>query len=271
MQKSDESREKEGSKGVDLSEEERSDKEEVSDESSEEDGDGVGLPYESSEEEGSDESYEEDGRGVDLPNESSEEDGHGVDLPNEFPGEEGSKDVAGLALFKKNYKKMDQAKKWTIDDYGIVFEDRLYRKLAKESKFHETSTLASFFVTLEDQKVQDKLRACFGSDTPRILAEVQPTIEDLPSDMESFMQQFYRKDQKQIKQLLVDCQIQEMQGSLPVKSYWLDWLNICLTKFFLTCPSLKNPPWSEHWYSANFWGVVVDTIFQQIEGATVHR
>ena len=163
---------------------------------------------------------------------------------------------------------MDPTKKWTIEGSGIVFEDKLFQGLVG-NKILETSTLACFLVTLPNEQDKRLLHACFGSDTEKILKEVTPTIEDLSSDMSSFIEQFKDKDQKQINALLA--QYYQLDGPLPVKSYWLDWLDICLKKYFLTSPSLQSTDWSEHWYSVNFWGLILDTIFQQIEGATVHR
>lgn len=56
-----------------------------------------------------------------------------------------------------------------------------------------------------------------ASSTPDLAQKYQLTIENLPSDMSSFMQQFYHKNGKQIRELLVKCQLKQLEGSLPVK------------------------------------------------------
>ncbi|KAL9041247.1 MAG: hypothetical protein Q9180_001407 [Flavoplaca navasiana] len=234
-------------------------------------------------------SSEEDFESSDLSDESSEEDVELSDLLDESSEREGSeyldsdqviqlstsipKDVQGPRLLAMNYNMMDHAKKWTIES-GVVFEDRLFQYL-KGLKFPETSALAwaleSFLVPLVNKQDTDRLSACFGPDTKIILEDVTPPIKTLPSNMKSFFGQFYGKDEKGIRILLVSCQLKQITGRLRVESYWLDWLASCLFTFFMKCPLLQNLSWTEHWFSVNWWGPFLDTVFQKIKGARVHR
>lgn len=164
---------------------------------------------------------------------------------------------------------MDGSKKWAFKT-GVTFEDQLVALLKLEA-YEDllTTPLAQFLVDVVKQNAT--LRNFFGhGDFQTIYDNVVQQLKPLPESLNTCVDSFNTQDTKQLYVQIGNLLHVETPN---VDFIYREWLSMCLTKYLqiYRIALLENENYSEHWYSVNIWGPVVDMLLQSIPDTRFHR